>query len=214
MTQRLFIAAKAPRPGLVKTRLGAQIGHQRAAALYGGFLRDLGLRFAGFPYEVGWFVPAGAWPEILALLGPGWSRSPVVMQSGGDWGERQRRLFAGARGRGEERTVLIASDSPHLERAVVEDAFSRLDRAEVVLGPVLDGGYYLIGIRGCHDVLDGVEMSTPRVTRAIAERCHRLGLGLSLVEPTFDVDEVADLELLMRVVSSRADLSATRAALG
>lgn len=213
MTSRLFIAAKAPRPLVAKTRLGAEIGHERAARIYAAFLRDLGRRFASFPHQVGWFVPAGAWPEILAALGPGWSGAPVVHQHGPDWTQRQRRLFLGAPGRGEDRTVLIASDSPQVRASVVAAAFARLDTSDVVLGPVLDGGYYLIGVSGGRDVLDSVTMSQGDVTGAIVRRCQELDLRHSLVEPSFDVDVADDLEGLRLLAGVRPDLAATRAAL-
>lgn len=213
LISRLYVAAKPPRPLVAKTRLGASIGHDRAAALYRGFLRDLADRFLGFRHEVGWFVPPRSWSEILAVIGPGWRLAPVVFQRGSDWTERQRRLFLSAGARAEERLVLIASDSPQLRRRVVEEAFSRLDRADVVMGPVRDGGYYLLGVRGAHDVLDGVQMGTAGVGRAIRQRCDQLRLRLSLLEPTFDIDELEDLDRLRPLASRRPDLASTRAAL-
>ena len=182
-TQRdaLYIAARAPRPGFTKTRLGRRIGHEHAAALAAAFLRDLASRFATGPYTVGWFVtPDDAWTDLGPLVATAAQdhRRDVIGQGPGDWTQRQRILFQGASARGERRTVLIASDSPHLERHVVEEAFARLRDSDVVLGPTDDGGYYLIGMRGWSDerraapwdVLSGVRMSTGhgvrRATRA------------------------------------------------
>ncbi len=216
MTDRLFIAARAPRPGFTKTRLGREIGHDAAAGLYRAFLTDLATRFSATPFELGWYVtPPGAWPEIRPCLTTLPSSPVVLPQPDGDWSARQRALFAGMAERGERRTVLIASDSPQLPVAVVADAFDLLSERDLVLGPVLDGGYYLIGMRSpdVASVLDGVPMSTADVLERLIDRASDLGFSTGLVEPTFDVDVLDDLARLRDVVQQPDDLLATRAAL-
>jgi len=210
----LYIAARAPRPGFAKSRLGRIIGHQRAADLYAAFLQDLAARFARVPFAVGWYVtPEDAWPELRPLLGPvAWS-GPAIVQGPGDWTTRQRELFLGAGARGEQRTVLAASDSPHLTVETVAEAFDRLDHDDLVLGPTADGGYYLIGMRAPHEVLAGVRMSTGTVLEEIVARAEALGLATGLLPPTFDVDEAADLDRLIPLALERNDLAWTRAAL-
>jgi rSAM/selenodomain-associated transferase 1 len=213
VTDILYIGAKAPRAGLAKTRLGNSIGHEPAVTLYKAFLQDLAARFAGAPFRCGWYVtPPDAWPEIAPLVAP--RREPrVLFQGEGDWTERQRELFYGAAERGEEKVVLTASDSPHLAVEVVARAFDELDRHDLVFGSTYDGGYYLIGMRGYHDVLHDVEMGTDTVMDEIYARTERAGLSVGSVEATFDVDEVEDLEYLRRLVATRPDLAATRAVL-
>jgi glycosyltransferase A (GT-A) superfamily protein (DUF2064 family) len=65
----------------------------------------------------------------------------------------------------------------------------------------LDGGYYLIGLRGYCDVLHEVPMSTSSAADALATRAAALGCSLVELPATFDVDTVADLELLIRALS-------------
>jgi len=215
----LYVAAKAPRPGLAKSRLGRQIGHTRAIALYSAFLRDLGARLAPLDarhgHELGWYItPPDAWPEIGPLVAPHGGRGGVILPQGpGDWTARQAALFAGAAGRGERRTILIASDSPQLPLATIVGAFRLLVEHDLVLGPVSDGGYYLIGMRGWHDVLGGIPMSTATVTRQIAARAAERGLSVGWCAPIFDIDEADDLPQLCHVAQARDDLPATRAAL-
>lgn len=214
MSATLYIAAKAPRPGLVKTRLGRIIGHQQAVVLYQAFLRDLATRFTNAPLRLAWFItPPDAWPEIAPLVDSPQGSAHVLIQTGGDWTERQQALFRRATTRGEERTILIASDSPHLTVETVTRAFRQLDSHDLVLGPVYDGGYYLIGMHGWHDVFSGVSMSTNTVLRDIVDRARNVGLTVGWVEPTFDIDQVDDLDHLEPLVCARADLPATRAAL-
>ena len=211
MKDALYVIARAPRAGFAKTRLGRTIGHERAISLYRAFLRDLAARFNDSPFPPGWYVtPPDAWPEISALTG---ESGRVLFQGDGDLTERQSELFRGAKGRGEGRIVLIASDSPHLGVEVVEEAFHSLDSNDLVFGPTFDGGYYLIGMRGYHDVLEGVPMSVGTELGGITARARLAGLSVGLLETTFDVDVVEDLENLRPLAVERADLRATRDAL-
>ena len=217
MTEVLYIAAKAPRTGVAKTRLGKGIGHEAAVALYKAFLQDLAARFTGTPFPVGWYVtPDDAWPDIRPLVCRNCDEPRVLYQGDGDWTGRQRKLFRDAAGRGEERTVLIASDSPQLGVEVIERAFRELEQKEVVLGPVADGGYYLIGLSrkaAAQDLLGGIQMSTDTVVQEISARAKSFGFSVGYLLPTFDVDEAADLDQLVRLLYSRADLPATRTVL-
>ena len=65
----LYIAAKAPRPGFAKTRLGNALGHDVAIALYLAFVRDIAERFAHAPFDVGWYVtPPDAWADLQPVV--------------------------------------------------------------------------------------------------------------------------------------------------
>lgn len=201
----LLIAAREPTPGMTKTRLGATIGMEPAAALHGAFLLDLATRFtprAGgdWGFDVGWaFTPAEAdFAAVLVRLGCGCPPAGVhfVPQDGEGWDVRQTNLLHWGWRQGYPRTVLIASDSPHLSLASVRVAFAVLEGADVAIGRTLDGGYYLIGMRGFHDLLTGVPMSTASVAEAIAARAVARRLRLAELAQTFDVDTEADLEHL------------------
>ncbi|MBA2364771.1 MAG: TIGR04282 family arsenosugar biosynthesis glycosyltransferase [Chloroflexia bacterium] len=217
----VYIAAKAPRPGFVKTRLARTIGEDWAVALYRAFLSDLSARFERrcLPFEVGWYVtPPGAWAEVAQQRGTRAGDALVLEQEGLDWTERQSALFSGARDRGEDKTVLVASDSPHLSEETVQSAFDELGRHDLVLGPTFDGGYYLIGTCTCdwrEEVLDGIRMSESSVLGEIVDRAHRLRLSVKTLEVTFDVDELEDLQWLRELLGQpwHVDLRATIAVL-
>jgi len=209
----LYIAAKAPRPGLAKTRLGQTIGDERAVALYRAFLTDIGERFAHAPFALGWYItPPDAWPEIQPLAGLAGQDVQVLTQGEGDWTERQRQLFSGAAARGEGPLILIASDSPQLSLETALAAFEALAQHDLVFGPTYDGGYYLIGMRRWYDVLGGIPMSTNTVLSQILIRAADAGLTVAEVEATFDVDAYDDLMSLRQYLSDGVDLPATRAA--
>lgn len=212
----LMIAARAPIPGQTKTRLGKALGMERAAALYRGFLRDLADRFEGAisdapaAFDLAWTYspPEHDFRRELEVL-TGRAALPGVRfaaQDGPDWGIRQANLLRWSDDQGYVRSVLMASDSPHLPVSTVLDAFSLLEANDVVIGRVRDGGYYLIGMRGFHDVLTNVAMSTASAADGVVREAGRMGLLVGELPETFDIDEVADLDALTDVLAENPGL--------
>ena len=200
-----LIAAREPVPGKTKTRLGATIGMVCAAALYAAFLVDLADRFMPDPgerrgFDVGWaYTPADVdFARVLTKIGCPAPPPSVrfVPQVGDGWDVRQANILRWGYEQGYERTVLIGSDSPHLPFAIAEVSCTLLVHHDVVMGRTLDGGYYLIGVRGDHDVLTGVPMSTTNAADALATRVAADGLSLAEMPMTFDIDEEPDLDHL------------------
>ncbi len=198
----LLIAARKPVAGQVKTRLGATIGMDSAAVLYRACLDDLAGRFMGEPagYDLGWAHTPESTPfaEVIREIRPDLEAGTAhyVCQSGHDWGERQTNLLRWGAEHGYARTVLTASDSPQMSRDMIDAAFAALESSDVVVGRVHDGGYYLIGVRGFHDVLTGVPMSTASAADDVLARARGMGLRVVSVEPTFDIDIEADLAFM------------------
>lgn len=197
--------ARQPTPGVAKTRLGKAIGMERAATLYEAFLVDLSARFTprredDATYDFGWaHSPAAVdFPAVLAGLGcePPPAHVRLVGQTGEGLAARLANLFTWAEAAGYRRTVIMATDSPHLPCAVATAAFAALDDHEVVLGRTLDGGYYLIGLTGVHDVLTDAPLSTGQEADALVARSRQLGLRVAELPPSFDVDELADVQRL------------------
>ena len=206
----MLIAAREPAPGMVKTRLSATIGTARAAALYAAFLIDLAARFTprqneDWGFDVGWAYTPAEVDFACVLQRIGCAQPPpavrFVGQHGEGWDQRQVNILAWGQEQGYQRTVLIGSDSPQLPFSIVGDAFAALVERDIVMGRTLDGGYYLIGMRGFHDVLSGVPMSTVTAADALAARIADLGLRLAELPVTFDIDVERDLEHLRRALS-------------
>lgn len=222
VTDLLMIAARVPTPGATKTRLGQGLGMAYAARIYTGFLRDIAAEFDRVPTnDVAWDL---AWtfspPEadfqavLIGVIGQPSGAAHFVAQDGPDWGTRQLNLLRWGIDAGYRRVVLMASDSPQLTRNDLQPAFDALDGADVVIGRVHDGGYYLIGMAGFHDVISSVEMSTASAADGIVARAGELGVRMGEVAPTFDVDVMADLEVLQAFLDGHPErCSHTRQAL-
>ena len=203
----LMIAARAPVAGTTKTRLGKAIGMDRAAALYCAFLRDLAARFDAVDrtFDVAWtYSPPECdfRAELEAVTGVHSHSARFVPQSGPDWGVRQLNLLRWGEEQGYQRMILMASDSPHLSVSLIASGFDLLQEHEIVLGRVRDGGYYLIGQRGFHDVLSSVAMSTASAADDVVARSREQGLAVAELPMTFDIDEPTDLDELIATLQA------------
>lgn len=198
--------ARYPVAGRTKTRLVPALGAQGAAALYAAFLADLGRRLSRLRTGLYWaYTPAAAPFARLGLPGE------AFPQASGDLGRRLYCVFQRLFAAGHSLVVVIGSDSPHLPVAYLVRAVERLGKADVVLGPADDGGYYLVGMRALNDLFHGIPWSTGTVLAETLRRAEATGLRVELLPRTFDVDEPADLPRLERAVRRRReDLRATR----
>ena len=190
------VMARMPVPGEVKTRLVPPLTPLAAARLYAGFLRDTIDRLARLdgihPFVA--YTPPAADGFFAGIVPPGFSTLPQV---GEDLGERLANVTAALFSRGATAVVLCDSDSPTLPGRYIGEAFRRLDKADVVIGPCDDGGYYLIGMRRCTPRLfSDIPWSSARVTQLTVKAAERHDLSVSLLEPWYDVDTAADLDRL------------------
>ncbi|MSO58587.1 MAG: glycosyltransferase [Thermoleophilia bacterium] len=195
----LGVMARAPIPGRCKTRLARAIGAERAAGLYAAMLADRLAAISALPVarRVVLAAPEDDGPAALRVLLPaGWD---LVVQRGADLGERLASAMIDARAGGPGMMCLVDSDSPTLPLARCLEGLMRTPAtSEVVLGPCEDGGYYLIGTRRPEPgVFEGIPWSTSGVLAATRERCSALGLGVTELDPWYDIDEPEDLERLM-----------------
>jgi rSAM/selenodomain-associated transferase 1 len=188
---RVLLFAKAPRAGRVKTRLAREIGEARAVELYRAMGRSVATAVAEAYSLTVWFDPPGAEEEMREWLGDHECRP----QPDGDLGERMAFAFAEHFASGERPVIGIGADVPGISATVIADAERLLEQTEVVFGPALDGGYYLIGLRApCDALFQGIPWGSSRVLRATEQRCETLGLGVALLDPLRDLDTREDLD--------------------
>ncbi len=217
MTARplVLVFCKYPCPGAVKTRLASGpegLGVPRATALYRAFVRDVldAVHNAGARALV-CTAPGADAGRYAAWLGL--DSGALRSQSGADLGARMHNALAGAFAEGAERALLIGTDLPHLPPEVLREAWRLLARKELVLGPALDGGYYLVGLRRdyprAHRLFAGVPWSTGRVLAATLARSGRPE-KTGLLPRLRDVDTPADLRAVLAATRGTALARATR----
>jgi rSAM/selenodomain-associated transferase 1 len=207
------VMAKVPRPGAVKTRLVPRLGHEGACDVYRAFIGDLDERLGILGLPVLWYH----WPDdpAFAALVPG--ATAVVVQHGDHLGERMAAAFADAFARGFSPIVMIGADVPHVPLAWLADAVTRLQsETQVVLGPVADGGYYLVGLPGPAPALfRGIPWGSATVYEETMRRVEAQGMTAVTLPPWFDIDDADDLVMLAETIGRDrgALLPRTRAAL-
>jgi rSAM/selenodomain-associated transferase 1 len=208
----LAVIAKEPVAGLAKTRLAAALGEQGAAAVAAAMLDDTLTLVATIEADP-WlcFAPAAA-RERMAALAPGFELLPQV---DGDLGDRLAACAEALHASGATRLAIVGADTPHLPADWCQAAFELLNRVDVVLGPALDGGYYLIAIDGSTapppaELFTGVPMGSDQVLEETLRRAGRLGLRTGLLPPLRDLDRIEDLRAALEageLVSSPRSLA-------
>ena len=196
MSTCAVLFAKKPAPGAVKTRLQNHLSASDAARLYEALLLDCAtvLHATQAAAKVVAFTPAHAEGPLRALLAPV-GTFEYVPQLEADLGQRMEGLMQWAFARGAERVVLVGSDSPSLPAAYIDEGLALLREKEVVLGPSMDGGYYLVGRRnGASRIFQDVAWSTGMVLEQTLARLGQQTLGL--LPPWYDVDTPADVGFL------------------
>lgn len=190
--RRIIIFARAPEHGRVKTRLAAEIGDGAALEIY----RWLGERTVEVArasrtceLEVR-YTPTGSGESVAQWLGTQLQMRP---QTDGDLGERMRSAIGEALREGVEDVVVVGTDCPTLDSTLIEQAFDELTRADVVLGPAHDGGYYLIATRDDHAALfEDIPWSASNTLRCTVDAANRVGIDVCLLETRGDIDTAAD----------------------
>lgn len=200
----VLVFTKPPRPGKVKTRLIGDLSAAEAARLHAAFLADVleALGRGRFAVRIAWALEPGEdLPGVEVLPGAEAAAGVAgLRQEGADLGER---LYDALRRTAAEfeRVAAVGSDHPEIDAAVVEEAFRRLRAGgQVVLGPVDDGGYYLIALDRtalAPELFEGVAWSTGAVLEETLARCRKLGLRVEMLAPGHDVDVASDLERLV-----------------
>lgn len=222
MADLLVVFARRPEPGRTKTRLAASLGDEAAAGLYTAFVEDLAVQLADPRWQVRWEI---APPHDGFAHRFGVTPDACRPQEGRDLGERMLAALRRARADGFDRCVLIGSDAPQVGAAHVAAALDALGppgepRADLVLGPATDGGFWLVAVSEPRDVFSGVEWSTPRTLDGTLRNARAHGLRVALIATESDVDDVDDLRRLEESLRgagrrslSPAPMAATRAAL-
>jgi rSAM/selenodomain-associated transferase 2/rSAM/selenodomain-associated transferase 1 len=134
-------------------------------------------------------------------------------QGDGDIGLRMARALEDGFAAGGEKLVLIGSDIPDITGDILQGAFTGLANHDLVLGPAVDGGYYLIGLRkkafsqAKTRLFDGIHWGTAGVLSQTLTVVKELGLGHVLLDTLNDVDRPEDLPVWHRALNNRLKFS-------
>lgn len=201
MAAHLIIFTRYPVPGQTKTRLIPALGAMGAAALQRQ-LTEYTLRTVQTlkDIDVSVYFSGGTGVQLQAWLGNDWIYQP---QQGKDLGDRLIHAFQTSEQQGYDKTVVIGIDCPDITGEILEKAFYGLNATQVVLGPAVDGGYYLIGLRrNITALFTQMPWGTAQVFRETQARCQRLNLSCALLPELQDIDYPEDLAVWEKITKA------------
>ena len=196
MSTQLIVFAKAPVPGLAKTRLAPALGADGAAALAECLLRHALLQATEAdvgPVEL-CAAPDTTHPALRAAAAA--FGADLTAQGGGDLGLRMHRALTRCLAR-HDRALLMGSDAPSLDATRLRAAALALESNDAVFVPALDGGYALVGLcQADPRWFAGMTWSHARVMDDTRERLRAAGVRWAELPPVADIDAPDDLRHL------------------
>lgn len=181
---------KEPVNGFVKTRLAKTLGNEKTLVLYKHFVDDLIDTLKDTKYEFKLCV----YPNNK-LISEVFGDYNNFIQEKGDLGIKMQKAFESQFDLGYEKIILIGSDTPHIPKDYFNETFTMLESKESVIGPSLDGGYYLISFKKDSfniNMFKNITWSTDIVLEQTLEKTtpHKV----HLLHKLNDIDTQEDLE--------------------
>jgi rSAM/selenodomain-associated transferase 2/rSAM/selenodomain-associated transferase 1 len=199
--RRLIIFTKYPEPGKVKTRLIPALGEEGAASLQKKMTE----------HSVAWAASLSErMPGLLEIRYDGKDQNLIAewlgsaysyqTQGEGDLGEKMARAFDENFQKNIKKIVLVGTDCPQISAFHVKAAFDALKTHDLVLGPTVDGGYCLIGLKQMiPELFASVAWGTETVLNRTLEKAKNAGLSVKCLVPLRDVDIPEDLSVWEKV---------------
>lgn len=191
----LIVFGRYPQVGTTKTRLIPALGPIGAAALQ----KRLAEKTVATAHQAAIRIGArlefchdgGKEQQLHQWLGNRAIR--YASQANGHLGQRMRQAMQRAFDGGAHRVVLVGTDIPGLTTAILEQAFKALHEKDLVLGPSVDGGYWLVGMTRPENIFDGIMWSRPDVLENTLTLARQKGMAPCLLDPLNDLDTPGDL---------------------
>lgn len=191
MKKLLIIFVKNPETGKVKSRLANSIGDEKARSVYKKLLLKTKDVVKGLDID-----KQVCYAEFIDLDDI-WENDAFdkTLQCHGDLGERMKNAFQNAFSNSYSKVCLIGSDIMELNEDILTDAFELLEKSDLVIGPSLDGGYYLIGMKSPKENLfENISWSSSSVLEETIATSVDLTLAYSLLPVLNDIDVIDDIK--------------------
>jgi len=186
----IIMFVKEPVEGFVKTRLAKILGDEKTLVLYKHFVNDLinTLKNSKFEFKLCVYPNNKLINEVFGDYNN-------FIQEDGDLGVKMQKAFQSQFTLGYEKIILIGSDTPHIPKHYFDETFAMLESKEIVIGPSLDGGYYLIAFNKKSfntEIFENITWSTDIVLKQTLEKTTTD--KVHLLNILNDIDTQEDLE--------------------
>jgi len=186
----LIIFVKNPEIGKAKTRLAKTIGDEKALAIYKLLLQKT--HDSVINSEVDVQIHYSSFIDNSDL----WENEHFSkhLQINGDLGEKMKAAFQSAFSSGYKSVCIIGSDCYDLDEKIIKEAYAKLYKNDLVIGPSEDGGYYLLGMKTLlKEVFETKQWSTSNVFKSTVTDINSMSKSYGLLPVLSDVDVEADL---------------------
>ena len=186
----LIIIAKYPEEKNVKTRLKGSMPDEKRLDLYVSMLENTLNKLKSVP-GVDTFIAYApeTGKDYFKRFGVG-----LILLPEGDLGVRMFHSFREVFKAGYHRAALVGADIPDLSSTIILKAFALLSLNDIVYGPAVDGGYYLVGMRKLiKEIFEDVPWSSDQTLNRSIEKARQSGYSLALTETLSDVDTIDDV---------------------
>ena len=210
MNRWLILFAKEPKKNQVKTRLRPYLITGSAEGIYTAFFRDVVeiARQVQCENRLIAYESVNKNPEFIQKIAPDFK---TIKQTGKDLGERMYQIFWWILQHKVHHVIIIGTDIPTLPPENIQMAFKQLGHHDVVLGPSLDGGYYLIGLKKPHqEIFINIDWGSNRVFNQTVCKINKMHLKATFIPRWYDVDDQDGLGRLIKDLKRKQDKSIAR----
>ncbi|MEH2263112.1 TIGR04282 family arsenosugar biosynthesis glycosyltransferase [Nostoc sp.] len=200
--QQLIIFTRYPEPGKTKTRLIPALGNLGAANLQREMTEHTIFQVQELQKKIAISMEVRFAGGNLQLM-QDWLGLDLVYQSQGegDLGSRMARSLFDAFESGADKVIIIGTDCPGVNAQILITAFEKLHSFDLVLGPALDGGYYLIGLcQPIPELFANIKWGTAQVFQKTLEIARKINLSHVNLSPLADIDRPEDLPIWEQVL--------------
>ena len=194
--QHLIIFTRYPEAGKTKTRLIPALGTKGAADLHRQMTEHTLTQVKQLQSNAISFEVRFAGGDLQLMQGWLGSNSIYQSQGDGDLGQRMARSLLYAFQSGAEKAVIIGTDCPDVNAEILAEAFAKLHHYNLVLGPAMDGGYYLVGLQyPIPELFIDIDWGTAKVLQQTVEIAENLNLSIVYLPYLADIDRPEDLPI-------------------
>lgn len=190
-----ILMTRVPVPGRTKTRLMSTFTADQCCDIHKAFLKDIFKVLGSVKDEIDIFLTYSDDGDfnILKDMLPEWIR--VFPQEGEDLGEKMENAIKKISDMGYEKVILMGSDVPQVKGEDIEEGFSLLDENDLILGPTLDGGYYMVGMKKLQELIFQKELNWGKMTvlEGTLDICNKHSIKVGLGNKLIDIDTHEDL---------------------
>ncbi len=196
--QCILLFTRFPEPGQVKTRMIPALGPQGACDLHTRLtqkvLANIDPALAQHNIKLHIMYDGGSQQKMKDWLG---DDRLITPQQGSDLGRKMIQALTLEASLGSTHILLIGSDCPDINAEIILEGFDKLNNHELVLGPAVDGGYYLIGLQmranRYQNLFCNIDWGDKSVLQQTLNLAKHNGYSCSLLPTLHDIDRPEDL---------------------